>query len=150
MDVLGVHVRVSGNRYVAGFSLLQDEAVIDAWSLPSPAGDDAPRLAALHRYATDLLDRNPVDAVSIKGSESGSAKAQLEAAHAEGALLSAAGLHQVNTKVWTGPGYRGALGAKRNPDALNVAEADLSGTWPDESECQQAAAAALAAQRKPF
>ena len=150
MDVLGVHVRISSNRYVAGFALLQDDTIVDTWSLPSPAGDDAARLASLSRYATELLTRHPVDAVSIKGSESGSSKAQLEAAHAEGALLSAAGQHQVKTKVWSGVGYRGALKAKKNPEALEIAEADLSGPWPDASECRQAAAAGLAAQRKPF
>ncbi len=150
MDVLGVHLRVSGGRYLAGFVLLDDAAVVDAWSQPSPAGDDAARLAHLYRFTADLIAEHSVQAVSIKGSEAGSAKAISEAAHAEGAVLAATGVSSIKSKVWTGPGYRGAIGAKNNPDVLVKAKAELTRSWPTANECRQAAAAGLAALRKPF
>ncbi len=150
VDILGAHIRIAGGRYVAGFALLNGATIAQTWSLPSPAGDDGARLADLHRFATDLLQRHPVDALSIKGSEAGSAKALTEAAHAEGAILSAAGVGAFPSKVWTGPGYRGAVGAGKNTEVLTRAESDLTGPWPEQSERQQAAAAALAAVRKPF
>lgn len=150
MDILGIHVRTSGGRYLAGFALLDDATVVDSWSHPSPAGDATARLADLYRFTADLLEQHPVDAVSIKGSEAGSSKALTEATHAEGAILAAAGTSSVKSKVWTGPGYRGAIGAKNNPDVLVKSRSELSGAWPSENEARQAAAAGLAAVRKPF
>jgi len=150
MIVLGAHVRVSGGRYLAGFALVRDDTLVDAWHLPSPASEEGGCLAELHRFALGLFDSHSVDAFSLKGSEAGTAKALIAATHAEGALLAAAGTRGVKSKVWTGPGYRAAVGARNNAHVLEVTEAALSGDWSGRPECQQAAAAGLAAVRKPF
>lgn len=150
MDVLGAFVRVQAGRYLAGFALVRDTTLLDTWSLAAPADlDEGGQLGELQAWVADRIQHHPVDAVSIKGTEAGSGKAVRVAQHGEGAILAAAGRANKPTKVWTGQGYRAAVGATNNPGVLKRAEADLSGAWPSTSEAQQAAAAALALIRRP-
>lgn len=145
MDVLGAFVKVSDGRYLAGFALVQGTTLAGAWSFPAPSdGDEAVQLGELNSYAFDLIQQYGPEAVSVKGTEAGSAKAQAVSHHGEGSILAAAGRAGKPGTVWTGPGYRAAVGAPNNAGALKVAERKLGGEWPAATEVQQAAAAALA------
>lgn len=149
MDVLGAHIRVADNRYAAGFTLVTDDRIIDSWTFPAPAdADEGVQLAELYQFALDLIARHNPDHVSIKGAEARSARALCVAHHGEGAVLAAAGDATKPARVWTGSGYRAAVGAPNNEAVLRVAKSSLTGSWPSQSEQRQAAAAALAAIRR--
>lgn len=149
MDVLGAHVKVSGNKFAAGFALVRDDAIEASWHFPAPRdADEGVQLGELHRFTVDLLQQQGGEEVAIKGTEAGSSAALRTAQHAEGAIMAAAGSAGTPCRVWTGQGYRGALGAQNNSQALQKAQRSLTGAWPKDSEVQQAAAAALAFVRK--
>lgn len=105
-------------------------------------------MAELHQWVADLISHHAPDAVSLKGTEAGSAGAVTAAQHAQGAILAAAGRAGKRTRVWTGSGYRAAVGAHTNAAVLKRAQADLAGDWPGAGELRQAAAAALAMIRR--
>lgn len=117
MDVLGAFVKVAAGRYLAGFALVSDLVVVDSWSYSAPADlDEGGQLGELAQWVEDRIRQHDANYVSIKGTEAGSAKAIRTAQHGEGAILGAAGRCGVPAKVWTGQGYRAAIGARDNAE----------------------------------
>src|SRR5947208_579923 len=93
MKTLGAFVRVQGGIYVAGFAVVQDNALVREDRFPAPPDEDLPRqLAELYAHASDMIEHYEVEAVALKESEiQGGTRNASIARRGEGAVLAAAG-----------------------------------------------------------
>lgn len=131
---------------MAGFALVEDEALIAGESHPAPAdrGEEG-QLEELHRTSTDLIRRFDPDAMAIKANEA-QPPSLIVALHAEGVALAAAGsasvpIHRFHRAgLWKPAGLSGRAKTTEIVDALCAA----LDNEPGENEVRQAAAAARA------
>jgi hypothetical protein len=111
MKVLGAHVRVANERYLAGFAVLEETSFSRHVSLPAPAEvDEGHQLQELYRTAVDLLDDVQPELLALRVSEAGRYRAQ----RAEGVILAAAASANVSTELWLGAGLLRPSGLARS------------------------------------
>lgn len=148
MIVLGVHIRVSGGRYLAGFAAVEGDRLVRPASLAAPTErPESGQLDELHGSTLDLIRELAPHRIALRGSEAGRAAQLLTAQHAEGAVLAAAGdadlSHDrfITTSLWKPAGLERA-GAAASIEALCQ---QLRNPPPGPDEVRAAAAAARAA-----
>jgi Holliday junction resolvasome RuvABC endonuclease subunit len=150
VKTLGVFVRVQGGVYVAGFAVVEDNALIREDRFPAPPDEDPTRqLAELHAHTKDTIEHHQVEAVALKESEirGGTREASI-ARRAEGAVLAAAGeTRELPVTTWLGASMWRHAGFDQRPSNTEViaALADLLQPLPTSDETRQAAAAARTA-----
>ena len=107
--VLGVHLKVVGGRYVAGFAWVESGTVRTEPSLAAPAETDR-GLSELYQRALELARKHPTTLALLKN-EALRAPASLRiAARAEGVVIAAAQHMQVAVAEWAGSGLYKAAG----------------------------------------
>lgn len=114
MKVLGVAVRVDGGAYLVGFSVVEDEQLLEEHSFAAPKDlIEAGQLHELFGRTVDLLAESKPDRVGFAVNElQASGKAKI-ANRAEGALLAALGESALLVDLWTGPRLRATSGYSR-------------------------------------
>jgi len=149
VKTLGAFIRVQGGVYVAGFAVVEDNALVREDRFPAPPDEDLPRqLAELHSHARDLIEHYEIGAVALKESEiQGGTRNASIARRAEGAVLAAAGKSRdLEVTTWLGASMSRHAGFAKRPSNAEViaALADSVEPTPTSEETRQAAAAARA------
>jgi hypothetical protein len=147
--VLGIHIAVLNGRYLAGFAVLDDSVVEQAFTFGGPPDEpEAGQLRELHSRVLQLVAEKQPDAVALRVSEIQQSATRSAVAHrGEGAVLSAVGetrglpvSYWVRASLVRGAGWRTGTSVA----VVNDLCGRLEGA-PTEGEQRQAAAAAVAA-----
>jgi Holliday junction resolvasome RuvABC endonuclease subunit len=148
MRALGVHIRIAGGRYIAGFVWVEDDRLIDSDSFPAPADrNEACRLGELYERTAGILGEAAPDLFGLKVSEINRQSASAVVAHrAEGVVLGATIIHpDLPIEQWSRQRLFSPAGLDSRAKGSEVVDALCTrlNRVPDKPECQQAAAAAV-------
>jgi hypothetical protein len=149
MRVLGVHVAIRDNRYLAGFAVVDDDHVDpNPFTLGGPPDEsESGQLRELHSRTLRLVEEKAPQRVALRVSEiQGSANRAAIAHRAEGAVLAAVGeTRGLEVQDWKRASLQRVSGSSdgRSVAVANALCAQLQNP-PSEPEQRQAAAAAVA------
>lgn len=146
---MGAYIRVKGDRYIAGFVLIDNPTVAETQSFPAPPDESqAGQLGELYARASDLIGRWGPELFALKISELQKQRQALVAHRAEGVVLGAVGRHRgVDVTTWSGRSLwkpAGLDARAKNPTIIATLCSRVS-PEPSDDELRQAAAAAIAA-----
>ena len=144
--ILGLHVRLDGGRYRAGFASVDDGGRVSySYSLHAPTEGEAQQLHELQRTTLEVLRAQEPDTVVLARNESQD-KGQLRTcAHAEGVVLAACAEHGLDVQTLGGMSFIKPAGLAQGGTVAKAATklCQDAGFTTKQADERYAAAAAL-------